>query len=303
MNRRPSYLRPPRRMPLPPPPVPAGTIAPIELAPGIKRHLRPVEYEGSTEWSGRVNEVVGWNKWPMERRVEFLRALVEDTARDPAIAQLAVKIVREAGVPPRDYEGQWKALLGWVQRTIYYTNEPDERLQSPQATLQMGTGDCDDLAILLGALGHSIRLPWRYTLSGRGPSGKVRWREGEGLPPKGVNWSHIYLAVGWPPFRPVIWTSAEPTLDVPLGWDATESEIPKGREDMAGGEADVVGDAALPVLAPTPTTTLQHVKNAAKAIPWGTVAAGVIASVLSFVLVQHVVAPGVKRWKSKRKKR
>ena len=160
-----------------------------------------------------------WKSKDDAARIRALREIAMKGGRDPDIATLAVNIVRDAGVQPRNYKGQAAALLNWVQSQIYYINEPGERLQDPVYTLKVRYGDCDDMAILLASLYEACRLPWRYVLSGRTPKNKlVRWVEG--TPKKRAKWSHIYVIVGYPPYTPKKWFYAEPTLQrVPLGWD------------------------------------------------------------------------------------
>jgi len=192
-----------------------GTL-PTEIA----RELVPVPYDGKSPLAGRVFKVRSWARWNEEQRIAFLRAFTIEKARDPAIAVMATRILRAARVPARDYQGQWRALLAWVQRNVMYVNERDERLASPQFTLAHRMGDCDDMAILLAALGDSLRLPWRFCISGRDKSGtRHRWIEGVGHPDPMISYVHIYLCVGWPPFGDTVWTFAEPTMTVPLGWD------------------------------------------------------------------------------------
>ena len=38
-----------------------------------------------------------------------------------------------------------------------------------------------------------------------------------------ISYVHIYLCVGWPPFGDTVWTFAEPTMRVPLGWDVVSA--------------------------------------------------------------------------------
>jgi transglutaminase-like putative cysteine protease len=149
-------------------------------------------------------------------------------------------------VPPRKTEGQAARLLKWVQG-LYYVNEPGERLQDPLYTVQVGYGDCDDLAMLLGALCESLRIPWRFVLSGKKGRRTVRWIEGQRR--KRARWAHIYVAIGDRPFRPTRWMFAEPTVrGVPLGWDVVSSAQKHGRvvlPELAG--FDLGGDAKLNV--------------------------------------------------------
>lgn len=149
---------------------------------------------------------------------------------------------------------------------IIYTNEPDEQLQSPWWTIKVRTGDCDDLSLLLAAAAHSVRLPWRFVLGGTGmvrkqwlkPLGKndaqgrplhrvmetrvkgpCRWAAAPGhgggrpgrMPPR-FQAHHIYLDLGWPPFSEgngtTSWAPAEPSAQVPLGYDVMTQGMPPG---------------------------------------------------------------------------
>ena len=194
----------------------------------------------------QVFHIPSWQHHNEAQKMAALREISLKAGRDPRIATLAVKIVRLAGAEPREYEKQAGALLYWVQTHIFYVNEPGERLQAVEYTLRVGYGDCDDLAILLGALYESIRLPWRFVLSGRDAAGRsVRWTEGAKNNPTGIKWAHIYVEVGWPPFRPRAWKYAEPTMrGVPLGWDvvgARSSAMPEmGGVDTTVAKRDTV---------------------------------------------------------------
>ncbi len=175
-----------------------------------------------------------WKKGDDTTRIKVLREIAVRGGHDPRIATLAVSILKKAKVQPRSYKAQAAALLKWVQNNIYYINEPSERLQDPTYTLKVGYGDCDDMAILLGSLYESIRLDWRFVLSGKVNGRLTRWIEGNPLP-RGGRWTHIYLMVGYPPFQPQKWLFAEPTLrNVNLGWDVVK----------AGGVLPELGDTS-----------------------------------------------------------
>ena len=168
-------------------------------------------------------ELPSWNADSQTQRLAFLRQVAENSGRDPRVAHLAVEILRSAGVKPRDYRKQAAALLTWVQRNIYYVNEPDERLQDPLYTVKVKYGDCDDMVLLLAALYHSIRLDFRFVLSGR-VNGQIE-RYIEGQREKKGRWAHIYLMVGWPVFHPTTWAYAEPTIpSAKLGWDIVQAQ-------------------------------------------------------------------------------
>lgn len=278
----------PRREPL------REFFAPIELNPKISAHLRNVAYHGKSPLTGRVFEVKGWKSWPMVKRMAFLRAYVQDTSRDPAIVDKVTQILNDAGVGSRDHREQWAALLKYVQPDresgMRYSNERDERFQSPQYTLTVKNGDCDDLAILLAALGDSHRLPWKFAISGRNKAGQVVvWNEGEKWT-NAFDPSHIFLLVGWPPFKPDEWIYAEPTLQVPLGW----SVLSRDRR-AAGGRADLGGDgpAQLGLFAGLGLGEVEtlpaKVHKTVKALPWLSIAGTIIASVGSFYVTRALL--------------
>lgn len=168
----------------------------------------------------KVMDLPAFDGYSDPKKLDVISRIAEQAGRDPQLATVAVNIFREYSVPPRDYRGQADALLRWVQRNIYYVNEPDERLQDPFYTLKVKYGDCDDLAILVYALARSVRLPAKLVISGTTKSGKkVRYHHGDRNFDRSVNWSHIYLMIGDRPYGEPKWFYAEPTLNVPLGWD------------------------------------------------------------------------------------
>ena len=182
----------------------------------------PINLDGATHHP-KVWHMPDWKKGDDTQRIAVLREISMRSGRDPRFATMAVNILKSQNIQPRDYKAQAQALLKWVQHNIYYVNEPSERLQDPVYTLKVGYGDCDDMAILLATLYESIRLEWRFVLSGKVGNKNTRWIEGTPLPKNG-RWSHIYLLVGYPPFQPHKWQFAEPTLrGVDLGWDIIQS--------------------------------------------------------------------------------
>jgi hypothetical protein len=194
--------------------------------------------------SVKAFHIKSWGKLSEPKRMAMLRQISREGGRDPRVATKAIEIIREAGVKPRDYRGQAAALLTWVQENIYYANEPGERLQDPVYTLRVKYGDCDDEAILLAAFYESLRLPWRFVLSGKARNGTVdRWVEGSKM--KDLEFSHIYVVVGWPPFRPTKWQFAEPTLkNIPLGWDVVHHARSQGSSvlpELAGILPELAG--------------------------------------------------------------
>ena len=178
--------------------------------------MRPVELD-----TPKVHHIPEWDRMDDRQRVAFLRSIAEPSGRDPRIRYRAHQILAEAGVEQRDYRRQADALLRWIHTNVAYLNEPGEILQDPLYTLKVGHADCDDMALLLAAFCESLRLPWRFCLSGLHPATKEKKRWIEGTPfPRGVQMAHIYVVIGWPPYQPTTWAFAEPTIKgFPLGMD------------------------------------------------------------------------------------
>ncbi len=115
------------------------------------------------------------------------------------IRQTALRIV--SSLPAKDYHRELDALRQWVRHTIRYTRDVHtvETVQTPAATLSIRHGDCDDQAVLLGALAESVGFATRLVAIG----------------PRAGAFGHVYLEALVPGAG---WTSAETTEDVPLGW-------------------------------------------------------------------------------------
>jgi hypothetical protein len=131
--------------------------------------------------------------------------LVKEGARDFQVRQAAIDILIEAGVRPRDYLAEIRALFEWVQRNVRYTRDPVrvEVLHSARRMLQLRAGDCDDMAILLGAMLQAVGHPVRIVLTGPDP-----------LRP--CFFSHVYLHA----HHRGVWIPLDPTMPHPMGWES-----------------------------------------------------------------------------------
>jgi len=93
------------------------------------------------------------------------------------VRKRAVEIVHAAGVPPKDYPGELRALFDYCSRKLRYTRDPAtaELVHSSGRMLgeidQRGytAGDCDDQTVLLGSLSASIGLPVAIRIVGARP--------------------------------------------------------------------------------------------------------------------------------------
>lgn len=99
------------------------------------------------------------------------------------------------GVPPRDWRGEIGRLFEFVRDRITYRQDPvdAERVQDPVATLEIGSGDCDDLVVLLAALLGSLGYWSRFVAQTR----------------DGLQFDHVYLETE----TPRGWLALDPTAD------------------------------------------------------------------------------------------
>ena len=135
----------------------------------------------------KVFHLANWSTMSHPQRLRIIRQISMMRGRDPRIAQLAVKIIRESGAKPREYVKQAQALLAWIQnpKNFYYVNEPGERLQDPVYSIRVGYGDCFAEGTLL--LRDDMRLvPVEDIKAGDRIWGKDRWSLVERQWSKGV---------------------------------------------------------------------------------------------------------------------
>lgn len=108
--------------------------------------------------------------------VRAMAALIEHGSVSPIVRRQAAIIA--ATVPARDYDGQLRAIRAWLAMHVVFLRDPEgtELLHEPEllvaSIIQNGTihVDCDDVAILGGAIGKSIGLLCRIvTVAFRDP--------------------------------------------------------------------------------------------------------------------------------------
>lgn len=138
-----------------------------------------------------------------KKTVRFIKGLIRAGAKDFYVRQKAIDILMDQGVEPKDYLGEIKALFHWVQANIRYTKDPYrvEVLHSARRLLELQAGDCDDMAILLGAMLEGIGHPVRLVLTGPDPR-------------RPRLFSHIYLEVCYKGH----WIPLDPTMPYHAGW-------------------------------------------------------------------------------------
>jgi Transglutaminase-like superfamily len=135
--------------------------------------------------------------------IEHIRDLIKQGAKDFQVRQTAIDILLQRAVKPKDYLGEIKALFEWVQQNVRYTKDTFriEVLHSAKRMLKLRAGDCDDMAILLGAMLEAIGHPVRLVITGADPLRQDLF-------------SHIYLEV----FHKGRWIPLDATMPYPMGW-------------------------------------------------------------------------------------
>ena len=97
-----------------------------------------------------------------DQTIKRMFELVGSAVTDPKFQELTYSIV--GGLPGKDYQGELRAILNWVKQNIRYTKDPYgvELVQDPWTTINRGRGDCDDMSILISAMGEVLGNPSRF---------------------------------------------------------------------------------------------------------------------------------------------
>ena len=109
-----------------------------------------------------------------------MRELVNQYKTDPAIRQATLGIMFMT--PAQDDAAEVEAIYCFVRDHIRYTKDVYnvETLATPDKTLQMRVGDCDDMTVLLAAMLESVGYPTRFVIEGYNDD---------------AMWEHVYLDV------------------------------------------------------------------------------------------------------------
>ena len=110
-------------------------------------------------------------------------------------------------VEPRNWLGEVTQIANRITANVRYTLDTFgiDTYRTPQRTLQLAMGDCNDMAALGGAVLQAVGYPIMI---------KVIRMEGQ------PDFHHIYLVVGLPPHDPEQW----------IAFDTTQAENPVGYE-------------------------------------------------------------------------
>lgn len=121
-----------------------------------------------------------------KQTIQLMRKLVDSAVSDQRFVRFAKEIVR--GVLPYNDIGEASAVYEWVKRSIRYTKDPvtKETLYPPLELLKLRAGDCDDIAMLMGAIMIALGYPARLVTIAASPENPEEF-------------SHVYLEAEVPP--------------------------------------------------------------------------------------------------------
>jgi transglutaminase-like putative cysteine protease len=139
--------------------------------------------------------------------MRLMRGMVQKGKLDPGVRALAKELTD--GCAQGDYSCQVECLHAFVRDRIRYVGDIEgvETLQTPRATLEQASGDCDDKGTLLAALLGSINHKTRFVAGAYHEQGV---------------YEHVWLET----LIGSTWYPLETTRPVPAGWDPRARAIP-----------------------------------------------------------------------------
>lgn len=136
----------------------------------------------------------------------LMSAMVKHHKKTPEIRNTAADLIQN--LPQKAWSDEVRKIHAFVRDNIRYTRDVRnvETVQSPDVTLKLERGDCDDKSTLLAALLESIGHATRFVAIGMQPD----------------FFSHVYVET----LIGNKWIALETTENKPAGW------IPKGVSRM-----------------------------------------------------------------------
>jgi len=97
--------------------------------------------------------------------------LIAASEQTPVVRLSALSILDQYNVSAADSYSAMAALFDWTRRNVQYLPDPTdiELVQSPENTLKLLVGDCDDQATLMGAFAANLGIPARLVTVGHDP--------------------------------------------------------------------------------------------------------------------------------------
>jgi len=175
---------------------PRGSAAVERLAPN-NLSTAPKPYKLTARLAGIPSGKAGVVA-TLDHMHEYARASLKTP--EQTIRRCALQIFRNKQIPPRKWLREIAALHEFVRDSIRYVKDPEgiELVQTPEATLTLAAGDCDDKSTLLGALLIATGHPCRFVAVGM----------------NGNPFSHVLVEAK----AGSRWIPAETIIPRPLGW-------------------------------------------------------------------------------------
>lgn len=133
-----------------------------------------------------------------DQTVRAINALVRQDLRRPFLRIAAIQILDRADAGRSNYD-RAAAFFSWIKNNVRFVPDPDdiETVQSPEATLKIRAGDCDDMAGLMAGLCAAVGVPYRFKVIGNDRG----------------RFSHIYAEIE----NAGRWVPADPTKNFAFG--------------------------------------------------------------------------------------
>lgn len=98
--------------------------------------------------------------------LKIMSQLVKEYKKSMAVRGLTLRLVKDCG--QKDYSCEVRQVHAYVRDTIRYVNDirDVETIQTPDKTIELGQGDCDDKSTLIAAMLESIGHPTRFVAIG-----------------------------------------------------------------------------------------------------------------------------------------
>lgn len=184
----------------------------------------------------------------MDKVVQLATQWIENYRSEQFVRDKALKITRKMKIKNtrtghadmRNFDAIAQAIHDFIVREIVYVRDQAgvERLQTPDATLRLKSGDCDDMVILSGALLESVGVPTRIKLIGE----------------KSGSYSHIYVEYlannQWKSFDPTL--ALYPGYVFPKGKIKADKTVPIQRppKNLSGFALNDYADSAFSIAEP-----------------------------------------------------
>ena len=104
----------------------------------------------------------------VRQTLRLMRALARNSLKSPTQVVRNTTLGTIAELPPRQWRAEINACQAFVRDYVRYAMDPDniELVQTPDKTLELQAGDCDDKSTLLAAMLLSIGHPCRFLAVG-----------------------------------------------------------------------------------------------------------------------------------------